>query len=393
MDLMLQSHNPKKVAEVLGISVRTVEEHLGHVREKMGVETTAQALILFRDWRLSQPEPTAVPPGAAPPAPGRKWLPVAIAGCTVVLGGIGFYLREAHASGGELPRWEPEWGAPVLIGVFRSDPKDETRLVAIQPGTWKPFAMTPPMGDSYHMAWSPDGKRIAFIVKQDGVESIWTMTSDSTGLRRLTEPTSNCDMPAYSPDSARLAFCSDVDDPGDIFEMAADGGPWKRLAASGGEERWPAYSHDGKELAFASNRDRGFDIYVLRFADGKERRLTASKGDTYHLGWRRDDGMLSFITNWDGNWEIYTVRPDGGDLRRITHTREFGEGNPSWLGESLLFDRCGAEDTDNRSLWFATPTSSPKLVCRLPAGGMGEGHSGWHVQVRLDGRPSRLASS
>ena len=63
-------------------------------------------------------------------------------------------------------------------------------------------------GDGYP-AWSPDGKRIAFYAKYDGVKtwSIHTMNSDGINRKRLTHAESKWDnSPVWSPDEKKLYF-------------------------------------------------------------------------------------------------------------------------------------------------------------------------------------------
>ena len=81
-------------------------------------------------------------------------------------------------------------------------------------------------------AWSPDGKRIAFVqgrIGPRGFESrhIYTINADGTGLTQLTHSGYN-EWPAWSPDGSKILFARSEDDPltglhYGILEMDPDG--------------------------------------------------------------------------------------------------------------------------------------------------------------------------
>jgi len=65
-------------------------------------------------------------------------------------------------------------------------------------------------------AWSPDGSRIAFVANGD----IYTVLSDGSDVRRLTDNESNQGNPVWSPDGSRIAFVSERDGNLEIYTMA-----------------------------------------------------------------------------------------------------------------------------------------------------------------------------
>jgi TolB protein len=128
-------------------------------------------------------------------------------------------------------------------------------------------------------AWSPDGTKIAFISNQSDKYEIWTMNSDGSGRKRLTDLKALSSMPRWSPDGSKIVFSSQITSAGgsrhvEIFVMNSDGTGLQQLTESAPREAvggqagghddaaeiagWnsvPAWSPDGTKILFGSNRE------------------------------------------------------------------------------------------------------------------------------------------
>ena len=130
------------------------------------------------------------------------------------------------------------------------------------------------------------GGRIAFTSTRDGNDEIYTIGADGGNPVRLTNHRANDWFPAWSPDGRRIAFVSERHELGipGIYVMDADGGNPTRLLDRLARYFFLAWSPDGTRIAFTSGRDGDDEIYVMA-ADGSEpRRLTNQPGrDTFRV--------------------------------------------------------------------------------------------------------------
>ncbi len=100
-------------------------------------------------------------------------------------------------------------------------------------------------------AWSPDGRKIAFVKGSRscpaggaciGDTEVYVMNTDGSGQRRLTRESRAVSNPAWSPDGRRIAFVSERDGNPEIYVMNSDGSGQRNLTRSPADESWFAWS-------------------------------------------------------------------------------------------------------------------------------------------------------
>jgi Tol biopolymer transport system component len=153
-------------------------------------------------------------------------------------------------------------------GLFltRPDGSDVTFLASPE-GTNSPLP-----GTGKEVAWSPDGKQIAFISSTPGAE-----TAEATGdpmviTRYLYKPDASEGMTRFN-DNQRLH----------IFVVDAATKQVRQLTQGNTDEHSIDWSPDGKEILYATNPEPNqdeffnYDIFALKLADSSIRRLTATE--------------------------------------------------------------------------------------------------------------------
>ena len=182
-------------------------------------------------------------------------------------------------------------------------------------------------------ALSPDASRVAFSSNLEGKFSIYVVSVDGGGLRRLTDGTGDDSEPAWSPDGSRVAFVRGFDatgsgivvltcmSPGDILTVGVDDGAAEVNLTQGAGGTDPAWSPDGKRIAFASDRAGSYDIYTMSSEDGRDvRRLTEDETAEADPSWSPDGNWIAYTgklredrTQQCGNMPIVGGPTSGGD--------------------------------------------------------------------------------
>ncbi len=174
-------------------------------------------------------------------------------------------------------------------------------------------------------AWSPDGRRIAFLSNRAEGWDLYAAASGGGEPTRLTSG-ATADDPAWHPDGDRIA----VEREGRIELVRADGGGREVLLLRASQPAWAA---DGR-LAFT----RGGDLW-LRSTDGEE---TALLVDAAEPAWSPDGSRIA-VVRYEGI-AVLEAAPArvGAAPRPLTHNR--GDHSPAWApnGEQIAFVRRGA---------------------------------------------------
>ncbi|HEY0025065.1 MAG TPA: hypothetical protein VGB24_19275 [Longimicrobium sp.] len=183
-------------------------------------------------------------------------------------------------------------------------------------------------------AWSPDGKRVAFINWKDQNAELYVWSVDGS-TRRLTHTEARREIsPAWSPDGTRIVFAGWG--PGveqHLFVIDADGTGERQLTSDVRQGWRPDWSPDGRTIAFQVHRQ-----IMLIDADGFNTRSLIS-GEA--PAWSPDGTRIAFAR--DGSYwpegGLFTMASGGVDVRRVTTGLDDSE--PDWSpdGSRMVFAR------------------------------------------------------
>ncbi len=186
----------------------------------------------------------------------------------------------------------------------------------------------------HYPVWSPDGTRIAFISDSpdrdyvDPKTQLFTMAADGSDRRLLTPSLDSVGFypPVWSPDGRHIAFSVREGyfgpyEPRVLYVVGADGSGLARIAEITGV---PAWSPSGNRIAFTKKDGDDVGLYTAGPDGGDLREVLSGYGG--YLSWSRDGSeifaskMVALPERYRGalaGQGIYAVRPDGGSLRLV----------------------------------------------------------------------------
>ena len=102
------------------------------------------------------------------------------------------------------------------------------------------------------MAWSPDGRRLAFSAPRDGSENVYWQAADGTGAAERLTKGAKAEFPSYFlPDGKRLLFQTPDSTPRDVGIVSLEGEhPTEQLLHTPFDEQNASDSPDGRWLAY-----------------------------------------------------------------------------------------------------------------------------------------------
>ncbi|MBN1203876.1 MAG: PD40 domain-containing protein [Myxococcaceae bacterium] len=163
------------------------------------------------------------------------------------------------------------------------------------------------------VAFSPDGKRIAYALSQGESTQLYVANADGSAPKRLTDtPFGINSSPSWSPDGKRIAFVSNRGGSPQIYVMNADGSNPRRLTFQGNYNQTPDWSPRGDLIAFTARDERNaFDLFSVEVETGKITRLTQDQGNNEEPVFSPNGRLILFTSTRDGTPRLYVMTKEG----------------------------------------------------------------------------------
>lgn len=221
----------------------------------------------------------------------------------------------------QAPAGSPTWVVKKLaFDVMRRDfgPPQSDIFVIDSPGS-KPRRLVEGMDP----AWSPDGERIAYGVRERrGLGQIQIINADGSGQRQLTNVEGGASSPDWSPDGNKIAFTGGQI-PAPMVWVMGKNGENARPITEGSDARW---SPDGKQLVFvrfAQSRGTKNSIWIVN-ADGTGvKKVTEDLSPALEPRWAPDGKSIAFASERKHESAIFRVNLDGTGIEPIATDKRF----------------------------------------------------------------------
>ena len=261
------------------------------------------------------------------------------------------------------PEWSPDGRALAYLGgpeerqglsVVRADGSDARFLAPVE------WTNSPLQNAGRRFAWSPDGKRIAFVSATPGPETEPAGGDPVVITRYLYKPDYGEGTSRFN-DNRRLH----------IFVVDVSGGPPRQLTDGESHDHSIDWSPGGGEIVFVTNRDPdadqffNHDVYTVAVSDGRLRRLTATESAEYTPRFSPDGKTIAFLgtrrglTDLETTMEddhVYVMNADGSARRELGAAVDNRQGPPQF-------------SPDGRHLYFTVQERGDTLLVRMPLAG------------------------
>jgi Tol biopolymer transport system component len=277
--------------------------------------------------------------------------------------------------------WGHVWSADgkwIAYNYMKNDKEkgifvDEVHVISSSGGEPTMIAVPVNRGGSFHLfqyslSLSPDGKILAYASKEEGKSDkpkesyIYTIPVNGGVAKRLTG--GRTWLPAFSPDGKKIAYVkAHTPEEGpwlsDVWVIQNSGGRPTQISDLAGRARDPVWSPDGKWIAFLREpkADEGSKEICIVPESGTSNPTTLPTRIELPLeaslrlaGWTRDN-KIGLLLRKPVHRAIYTVKSSGGKATQVT-PGEGWESSPGW-------------SPDGKRIFF----QDEKNTCSVPAEG------------------------
>ncbi len=129
--------------------------------------------------------------------------------------------------------------------------------------------------------------------------------------------------PAWSPDGRRIAYVNFERGNSSIYVQEIATGAQQVVASFRGINGAPAFSPDGSKLAMALSMSGNLEIYVMDLASRRTTQITNQSSIDTEPQWSPDGQSIYFTSDRGGKPQIYQVSASGGSPSRLTFNGEY----------------------------------------------------------------------
>lgn len=251
----------------------------------------------------------------------------------------------------------------AYVTVVRGSKGSIARLVVADADGENPKIMVESRDPIMSPAWSPDGRRLAYVSFEQKRSEIYIQDLRSGARKRVSARPGVNGAPAWSPDGRYLAVALSRQDGNlDIYTLDINSQVLTRLTDGPAIDTEPAWTADGRQVLFTSDASGGPQIYRVPSSGGRAQRVTFEGSYNARPRVSPDGNSLAVVHNDRGNYRIATIDLARSALQVLTDGRL--DESPSFApnGEILIY----ATREGSRGV-LATATADGRIRQRISA--------------------------
>lgn len=215
----------------------------------------------------------------------------------------------------------------LVAYVWRKPGKNYGQIYVMRVNSDQPVQLSPDEpANQLNPEWSPNGRQIAFIRKDNSHSSVMVVPSSGGSAREVYTLPVNLAREygglTWSADSTSLIFPQQntLEGPSYLVELSLQDRTIRSITDPPplwDGDFFPAVSPDGHKLAFVRGSELlARDIYMMNLPDGSVRRITFGCL-AMSLAWTEDSSSIVFSSSRNGALSLWRVGAAGGEPQRL----------------------------------------------------------------------------
>ena len=140
--------------------------------------------------------------------------------------------------------------------------------------------------------FSPDGKQIAFVSNKDGLPRVYVMKVPENRNKQKTMPTRlltkrnvESTAPAWSPDGHKVAYCSKTNGIRQIWMINLETGEEKQITNGPGHKENPSWAPNSLHLIYNSASEESSELYLTHIHHNRAVKISLGSGEKRFPCW------------------------------------------------------------------------------------------------------------
>jgi Tol biopolymer transport system component len=180
----------------------------------------------------------------------------------------------------------------------------------------------PAPGLTWHIAWSPNGTRLAVAIFDGPRRSLWVMRADGSEATEIANG-ENVSRPSWHPNGTHITYSLEWNGRTEVHVTSSDGTNDRVLYSEPAPGTYAVFSAtfspDGSRIVFDAGTDSEYNIFVMA-SDGSNVRQLTETGTDYNPAWSPDGSQIVFIRyEAISESDVFMMDADGSNVRRLTH--------------------------------------------------------------------------